>query len=100
MRYWLSFDLGLSGNYEGLYEWLDNKQAKECGDSVATFTTDLSPQKIKQELKKLTAGQTRARFYIIFRLDGKLHGEFILGGRKRAPWSGYAVVDTSDVEEA
>jgi hypothetical protein len=36
-RYWLSFDLGLQGDYDSLYAWLDKQGAQECGDSVATF---------------------------------------------------------------
>ena len=32
---WLSYDLGIGGDYESLYSWLDNHEAKECGDSVA-----------------------------------------------------------------
>jgi hypothetical protein len=35
-RYWLSFDLGLRGNYDSLYEWLDAHSASESGDSLAT----------------------------------------------------------------
>ena len=30
MRIWLSFDLGISGDYEGMYAWLDDKNAQEC----------------------------------------------------------------------
>ena len=32
---WLSYDLGIRGDYESLYSWLDDHEAKECGDSVA-----------------------------------------------------------------
>lgn len=35
--YWLSYDLGIGGNYEKLYGWLDDHKAKPCGDSVAYF---------------------------------------------------------------
>jgi len=41
MRYWLSFDLGLRGNYELLYAWLDAMEAKECGDNVEEALADL-----------------------------------------------------------
>ena len=37
-RIWLSFDLGIKGDYESLYKWLDARKARECGDSVAYFT--------------------------------------------------------------
>jgi hypothetical protein len=29
---WISFDLGVRGDYEGMYAWLDTHNAKECGD--------------------------------------------------------------------
>ena len=32
---WLSYDLGVRGDYEGMYSWLENHAAKECGSSVA-----------------------------------------------------------------
>jgi hypothetical protein len=32
---WLTFDLGVRGDYETLYTWLDQRLAKECGDNVA-----------------------------------------------------------------
>ena len=87
MRYWFSFDLGLRGNYEDLYEWLDNMEAKECGDSVATFVTEKTREEIAEELSEFL--DEKARVYIIGIHDGKFSGKFILGKRKRAPWAGY-----------
>ena len=34
-RFWLSYDLGINGDYDGLYRWLDRQGAKECGSSMA-----------------------------------------------------------------
>jgi hypothetical protein len=34
---WISFDLGVKGDYEQLYAWLDNHGAKECGPNLATL---------------------------------------------------------------
>lgn len=86
-RYWLSFDLGLRGNFEDLYEWLDTIDAKECGDSVATFVTEKNREQITEELSTLLG--EKARVYIIGKFDGKVRGRFIVGKRKRAPWAGY-----------
>ena len=94
MRYWISFDLGLRGNYEDLYEWLDKMEAKECGDNVATFLTDKSREQLKKELIKFL--DKKARVYIINMSQG---GKFILGKRKVAPWSGYAAASIETVEE-
>jgi len=32
---WISYDLGIKGDYQGLYSWLDDHDAIECGNSVA-----------------------------------------------------------------
>ncbi len=100
-RFWISFDLGLRGNYEALYEWLDRLGANECGDSVASFSTDKTRDQIQKELVKLLGARKNARIYIIGRrTDGGLAGKFILGGRKQPPWAGYSTTATSEEEEA
>jgi hypothetical protein len=53
-RYWLSFDLGVRGDYEALYEWLDALDAKECGDSVATFLSPNTHEEIAEELSQVS----------------------------------------------
>ncbi len=94
MRYWLSFDLGLRGKYEELYEWLDNMGAKECGDSLATFETKKTREDIRKELSKFL--DEKARVYLINMKQG---GKFILGKRKVAPWAGYGVAEIEVEEE-
>ena len=64
-RYWLCFDLGLHGSYDALYEWLDQQEAGECGDSVATFRSERSREQITKELKNLLRGAKNARVYLI-----------------------------------
>ena len=93
-RYWLSYDLGIRGDYQGLYEWLDSKGAKECGDSVATFQSDRTAKELEQELKDVLGESSRARLYLISRSNG---GKFLLGSRKSAPWAGFfeAAVDNA-----
>lgn len=93
-RCWLIFDLGLRGNYEGLYVWLDKMQAKECGDNVATFITEKTRKEIKKELSKLL--DENARAYFIDLKDSK--GGFIKGGREKALWAGYGK-EQVEVEE-
>lgn len=34
---WLSFDLGIRGDFEGMYQFLGEHNARECGDSMASF---------------------------------------------------------------
>ncbi len=88
MRVWLSYDLGLRGNYDLLYEWLDGLKAEECGESVATFKTKKQCDKIAKELRDMFGDS--ARFYLIFRQDGKLTGKFLIGKRKQPPWAGFS----------
>jgi hypothetical protein len=39
---WISYDFGLNGDYTGLYTWLDNMKAIECGNSLAFINIELS----------------------------------------------------------
>jgi len=95
MRYWLSFDLGLQGNYEDLYGWLDDQEAVECGDSMSSFKSDLTPETITSQLKNLLRANKNARVYLIHERTGK----FIIGKRKRAPWTGYSTGAFDGVDE-
>lgn len=89
-RCWVSFDLGLRGEYDTVYQWLDELNAKECGDSVATFVTDKTVDEISDEVSHMV-GDEKVRIYVIGRkADDSLTGRFAVGHRKQAPWSGYA----------
>jgi hypothetical protein len=98
-RYWLSFDLGLQGNYDTLYEWLDRQDAGECGDSLATFRSDRTRDQLAKELKTILGETKSARVYLI---DMKEGGRFVLGKRKVSPWKGFAQVaaEGGDRDEA
>lgn len=95
-RYWVSFDFGLGANHRDFYEWLDQKEASECGIGVATFTSALTREQITDEIKQVLRSQSRARVYLISMKHG---GRFILGGRKASPWTGFAVRDAHAVDE-
>ena len=93
---WLSYDWSVKGDYEGLYAWLDNLEAKECGDSLAFFYFEVNEgenieEKIKEELTKNVSLTPKDRIYIIYRdnVTRKIKGKFIFGKRKAAPWTGY-----------
>ena len=94
--YWLSYDLGVGGDYEKLYEWLDDHDARPCGQSVAFFTyksrrRDIGiDEALEQELTHLLDLRPNNKLYIIRRKDdGKLSGSFIYGKRSSSPWEGY-----------
>jgi len=90
---WISFDLGVKGDYEGIYKWLDEHKARECGDSLAGLFYGHSGDLIDDlitDLKENVEITPKSRVYVIRLLEGKMKGRFIFGGRHSAPWSGYA----------
>ena len=93
--FWLSYDLGLKGDYPGLYAWLDGLGAQECGDSVAYVKGDFADDLVawlKREVKKHVKLSDQARMYVVYvKPDtAKPSGTFLFGKRKRSPWEGYA----------
>ena len=104
---WLCFDLGVRGDYESLYSWLDRHSAKECGDSLAWLWYDYSGdlvEELKSDLRQAVALDRRSRIYLLRLMGGRVRGKFLFGNRRSAPWSGYAPSespeeDTSSGEE-
>ncbi len=108
---WISYDFGLKGDYTGLFTWLDNYQAVECGHGLAFFkynfdsnqSSDLI-KKITSEIKEYVKLSKSDRVYIIWKdnATNKVKGEFISGSRKQAPWEGYGKLKedvTTDSDE-
>lgn len=97
---WISYDLGVNGDYEGLYSWLDVHGAKECGSSVAYLTYthpgDLM-ETLRDEISGMVSLNKRSRIYVVRRDGERLRGSYLVGRRKAAPWEGYgAINDDSD----
>jgi hypothetical protein len=102
--FWVSYDLGLKGDYTGLYTFLDSVEAKECGDSIAFFQKDFGDdflESLKKELGKYVTFSKTDRVYVIYleNKTNKAKGKFLYGGRKRAPWEGFATKSTSVTDE-
>lgn len=95
--FWLSYDVSLGSDLDGLYRWLDEHQAEECGFGVATFKrvveTNDPATELRESLKQRIQFGKNDRIYMIWKEDhtGRNRGEFIIGGRKGAPWKGYAL---------
>lgn len=96
--FWLSFDLGLRGDYTNLYSWLDNHHAKECGNGLAVFkyvpqNLPMPDREILADMESTIAFAKADRLYLIWRDEEgdsqKLKGTFLKGGRRPAPWEGY-----------
>ncbi|MDR1553115.1 MAG: hypothetical protein LBS69_06605 [Prevotellaceae bacterium] len=98
---WLSYDLGIRGDYSGLYQWLDNLDAVECGNNVAFFKMNIDNEdlieKLKSEISKNVEVKNGERFYVIYKkADGKYAGKYIFGNRKANPWEGYKQKPTNE----
>ena len=92
----MSYDLGVQGDYPGIYSWFDEHQANECGDNLAFLNYEHSGsllEALRADLKRSVETTKRTRIYVIYREQesNKMKGSFIFGGRKAAPWSGFAV---------
>lgn len=101
---WLSYDLGVSGDYENMYSWLENHGAKECGSSVAflenyEFDGDLL-QCLKEDVRDMVTLNRRSRIYVIYSDDGRLRGKYIFGKRKVPPWAGFGDESEQEFDEA
>lgn len=91
---WLSFDLGVRGDFEGMYEFLDDHEAKECGDSLGTFWFEYKKDLVTELAKELRTKVTfdkRSRVYVVHFSQGKSTGRFIIGKRKSPTWTGFAL---------
>ncbi len=100
---WLSYDLGVRGDYEGMYVLLDSLGATECGDStsycVFKYSKDLLAE-LKATIKKHVSLSPRARVYVIYPTgNGKYKGKFLFGRRKRPAWAGFAGQGSDEEDE-
>lgn len=112
---WISYDFGLKGDFTGLFTWLDNHNAVECGNSLAFFRYDISEltgkvngsdliEHISSDIRDTVKLSKSDRVYIILKDSSthKVKGEFINGSRKQSPWEGYGklkdgnIVDTDE----
>ena len=94
LKTWISFDLGIGGDYDGMYSWLDNHEARECGINFAYLQYDFireGPEgfeELKEDLKVEVNLTKKDRIYIVVReQSGQLRARFLFGKRKRPPWT-------------
>lgn len=101
--YWLTYDLGVGGDYDHLYEWLDNHNAKSCGDSMAFFkyacSSENPDEELKKELLNSIALKPGNKLYIVRSKDNGIVGSFIYGQRPGAPWTGYGSTPSQSEDE-
>lgn len=96
MAVWLSYDLGITGDFTGLYQWLDTHHAIECGNSAAFIKFDYEEDfftEIKSNMGEFVKVKSTDRIYVIYKdvENNRTIGKFLFGNRKTAPWAGYAL---------
>ena len=96
---WISYDLGVRGDYEGLYTWLADHGAKDCGDNLGILVFEFTGnviEAIEKDIKKTVDVTKKTRIYVIWRDKStkKMKGRFIFGRRRSPPWTGYATNET------
>jgi len=95
------FDLGINGDYEGMYAWLDDHGARACGEHLAfvryEFFDDLFNE-LNTEIRTEIDILEKNHIYVIYKDDaGNVVGKFLVGKRVKAPWIGYG---SAEEEEA
>jgi len=99
---WLCYDLGVKGDYSSLYSWLDNHNAVECGDSLASLEYEVSDEEtlpgiVKNDLESNVTFGKSDRVYLVWKnKQGVNKGRFIIGKRKASPWQGYGASEVED----
>jgi hypothetical protein len=94
-RYWLCFDVAMTSSFERLFAWLDDHEAEECADNVATFLHKKDFDSVATELLKVIQKDNGrgTRLYQIgtrVRAQGPgIVGRFIAGKRKAGQWRGF-----------
>jgi hypothetical protein len=94
---WLSFDLGVSGDYDGMYRWLADHNAVECGDGFALVRIDplefpKFPDGLLEDIAMdVEIDSKKMRIYIVWKDHEQSKGRFIVGNRRQAPWAGYGI---------
>lgn len=110
---WLSYDLGVGGDFQGIYSWLDDNKAIECGNNMAYFKyvypdniqTDKNfVEYIKNELEAKVEFKPGNRIYIVRKSidkgkNGKAVGSFVMGKRKANPWEGFGSKTENSIDE-
>ena len=91
---WISYDLGVRGDYEGIYGWLEDHGAKECISNLAFVNYEIKgnlAKCLKRDIESAIEVNKRTRIYAIWRdsKTKKMKGRFIFGGRRVPPWTGY-----------
>ncbi|GHT65993.1 hypothetical protein AGMMS50239_26740 [Bacteroidia bacterium] len=106
---WMTYDLGVGGDFRGLYSWFDDHEAIECGNNIAYFkykyadsihTDKEFANSLKQDLSKNIKFTPSNRIYIVRKSieKGNTIGTFIVGKRKANPWEGFGTKPDNTID--
>lgn len=109
---WLTYDLGVGGDYQNLYAWLDDHNAVDCGNNFAYLwipyqkgmSDDEFMNNILKDIEAYVSLKPGNRIYIVrsYQDDNdekKMKGSFIYGKRKASPWEGFGSKTNDTAEE-
>ncbi len=108
---WLTYDLGVGGDYKNLYAWLDDNNAVDCGNNFAYLRVDTNNADSDNQLMDNLLSEIRSRVNLIpgnrlyvvrsYVENGiaKTKGSFIFGKRMSNPWEGYGSKPDESAEE-
>lgn len=101
-----NFDLGVRGEYDNLYIFLDSNKALDCGNSNCVFEYHFKGlnldyedkfQQLKNGIETAVSLSKNDRIYaIVHNEEGVPRGKFLFGQRKTPIWDGYAKKDEDD----
>lgn len=108
--FWLCYDFGIRGDYQSLFQFLDEHNAIECGAGMAYFTVPIENNsdpdieeavilRTKNAIVDRIKTTTGDRLYLIWRQQNSVKGVFLVGNRKDAPWVGYGQKGLAQIAE-
>lgn len=103
---WITFDLGLSSDYQNMYRWLDKHNAEKCTDCTCVIRDyeydgsgeDSFIQYLKQDISSTVSLREKDVIYVIYKFGDTIRGRFLFGTRGIPQWRG-SWVTTEDVED-
>lgn len=108
MKKWvmINYDLGLKGDYQNLYRFLDNNNALDCGNCNSALEIEVSKDdfdtifdEVTSMIKKNFEFSQNDRIYLtVTDSTNQMRGRFICGNRKRAIWEGYGDISPTEYD--
>lgn len=91
----LTYDLGISGDYKGLFKFMDSHEAIETAGNTGVFKFQYKAnlkEELKSEIEKYVKINEGDRIYCFSKPvnENNFFGFFVAGGRVTPPWKGFS----------